>query len=139
MKNIVKNKRAITPVLSSLLLTIVAVAAMSLAATAAYVISDNLHQAMGERLIVEDVWFRGNQSDPRTQIICIYLQNVGEVDVTVSNVYVNFTSQSITPLTLQMGKGGWTNITYPWVSQHPYYINIVTNRGTQVADYYVAP
>jgi hypothetical protein len=134
----IKNKRAITPVLSSLLLTIVAVAAMSLAATAAYVISDNLHQTMGERLIVEDVWFRGNQS-ARQLWICIYLRNVGEVDVSASDVYVNFTSQQITPITLQAGKAGWINITYPWVSQHPYYINVVTSRGTQVADYYVAP
>jgi hypothetical protein len=135
MKSIVKSKHAITPVLSSLLLTIVAVAAMSLAATAAYVISDNLHQIMGERLVVEDVWFRENQPE----LICIYLRNVGEVDVLVSDVYVNFTSQSITPLSLQLGRAGWINITYPWVPQHPYYINVVTNRGTQVADYYVAP
>ena len=135
MKSVSKNRRAITPVLSSLLLTIVAVAAMSLAATAAYVISDNLHQTMGERLIVEDVWFRGNQSGG----ICIYLRNVGEVDVFVSNVYVNFTSQLIRPLALQIGKPGWINITYSWVSHSIYYINVVTNRGTQVADFYVAP
>jgi len=107
---------------------------MSLAATAAYVISDNLHQTMGERLIVEDVWFSGNQSE-----ICIYLRNVGEVDVSVSDVYVNFTSQSITPLTLQMGNAGWLNVTYPWAARGLYYINVVTTRGTQVADYYVAP
>jgi len=135
MKCMIRNKRAITPVLSSLLLTVVAVAAMSLTATAAYVISDNLHQSMGERFIVEDVWFGGNQ----TEWICIYLRNVGEVDVSVSSVYVNFTSQSIKPLTLQTGKPGSINITYQWISQRPYYINVVTSRGNQVADYYVAP
>jgi len=135
MKRIAKSKRAITPVLSSLLLTIIAVAAMSLAATAAYVISDNLHQTMGERLIIEDVWFRGNQSE----LICIFLRNVGQVDISVSDVYVNFTSQPITPLTLQTGKAGWINITYTWISQRLYYINVVTSRATQVADYYVAP
>ena len=134
MKRIIKNKRAITPVLSSLLLTIVAVAAMSLAATAAYVISDNLHQTIGERIIVEDVWFKGNQ----TGLICIYLRNVGRVDASVSDVYVNFTSQSIM-LNFQMGKSGWVNVTYPWVSQGVYYIDVVTSRGTSVGDYYVAP
>ena len=135
MKRVFKNKRAITPVLSSLLLTIVAVAAMSLAATAAYVISENLHQTMGERLIVEDVWFRGNQSE----LICIYLRNVGEVEVSVSDVYVNFTGQSITPLNLQEGKAGWLNVTYSWTTRSLYYISVVTTRGTKVADYYVAP
>jgi hypothetical protein len=132
MRNIIKNKRAITPVLSSLLLTVIAVAAMSLAATAAYVISDNLHQTMGERLVVEDVWFR-------TGGISIYLHNVGKVGISVSNVYVNFTSQLTTPLTLEMGKQGWLNVTYSWVSGKLYHINIVTTRGEKVADYYVAP
>ena len=121
-----------TPVLSSLLLTVIAVAGMSLAATAAYIISDNLHQTMGERLIVEDVWFR-------TGGISIYLRDVGKTDVSVSNVYVNFTSQSIQPLTLQMGKTGWLNFTYSWASGQVYHINIATTRGTKVADYYVAP
>jgi hypothetical protein len=132
LKNLIKNKHAVTPVLSSLLLTVIVVAGMSLAATAAYVISDNLHQSIGERLIVEDVWFRSGG-------ISIYLRNIGEVDVSLSNVYVNFTSQPIAPLTLQMGKPGWLNITYPWVPGSLYYINIVTTRGTKVADYYVAP
>ena len=132
MRNVVRNRRAITPVLSSLLLTVIAVAAMSLAATAAYVISDNLHQTMGERLVVEDVWFR-------TGGISIYLRNIGKTDISVSSVYVNFTSQSTTPLTLQMGKQGWLNLTYSWSSSKLYHINIVTARGTKVADYYVAP
>lgn len=132
MKALIRNKRAVTPVLSSLLLTIIAVAAMSLAATAAYVISDNLHQTMGERLIVEDVWFKAGG-------IGIYLRNIGKVDISISNSYVNFTAQPIAPFTLQMGKHGWLNITYSWNSGSLYHINIVTTRGTKVANYYVAP
>jgi flagellin-like protein len=132
MKKFFRNKRAITPILSSLLLTVITVAAMSLAATAAYVISDNLHQIMGERLIVEDVWFR-------TGGISIYLRNVGKVDVSASSVYVNFTLQSTSLFTLQVGKYGWLNVTYTWASGKVYNINIVTTRGTKVVDYYVAP
>lgn len=132
MKRFFTNKHAITPVLSSLLLTVITVAAMSLAATAAYVISDNLHQTMGERLAVEDVWFRPGG-------ISIYLRNVGKVDVSVSNVYVNFTVQEISPFTLQVGKHAWLNVAYTWASGSVYNINIVTTRGIKVADYYVAP
>jgi FlaG/FlaF family flagellin (archaellin) len=136
MTRFLRNKRAITPVLSSLLLTVITVAAMSLAATAAYVISDNLHQTMGERFIVEDVWFR-------TGSINIYLRNIGKVDLTISSVYVNFTLQSTLPSTspfaLQVGKHGWLNVTYTWASGKVYNINIITTRGTKVADYYVAP
>lgn len=105
---------------------------MSLAATAAYVISDNLHQTMGERFIVEDVWFR-------TGGISIYLHNVGKVDLLVSSVYVNYTLQTTSPFTLQVGKQGWLNVTYTWASSKVYNINIATSRGTKVADYYVAP
>ena len=74
---LLKNRRAVTPVLSNVLLTIVAVAAMSLAASATYVITENMHQTMGERLIFEDVWFNSEE-------ILIYLRNVGKVPVTVS-------------------------------------------------------
>jgi hypothetical protein len=127
-----RNKHAITPVLSSLLLTVITVAAMSLAATAAYVISGNLHQTMGERFIVEDVWFNRGSID-------IYLRNVGKVDLTVSSVYVNFTLQSTSSFILQIGQHGWLNVSYRWSSGKVYHINIVTTRGTTVADYYVAP
>ena len=132
MTKLFRNKRAITPVLSSLLLTVITVAAMSLAATAAYVISGNLHQIMGERFIVEDVWFRNGS-------INIYLRNIGKVDLTVSSVYINFTLQPTSPLTLQVGGHGWLNVTCTWVSGQVYNINVVTTSGTKVADYYVAP
>jgi len=132
MTKLFRNKRAITPVLSSLLLTIITVAAMSLAATAAFVISDNLHQIMGERFIVEDVWFRNGSID-------IYLRNVGEVDLTISHVYVNFTLQQTLPFGLGIGQHGWLDVTYNWTTGHAYNINIVTTRGTKVVDYYVAP
>ena len=132
MTKLFRSRRAITPVLSSLLLTVITVAAMSLAATAAYIISDNLHQTIGERFIVEDVWFRNGS-------INLYLRNVGKVDLTVCSVYVNFTLQSISTLTLQVGNHGWLNVTYTWTSGQVYNINIATTRGTKVADYYVAP
>lgn len=127
------NKRAITPVLSNLLLMVVAVAAMSIAATATYVITNNLRETMGERIIVEDLWF-----NPSTGKISVYLRNVGKVSVQVSKVYVNHTSQAFTPLILEVGEHGWLNITYSWIPNKVYYIDIVTARGTHVGGYYKA-
>lgn len=133
MRKFSGNKRAITPVLSSLLLTVITVAAMSLAATAAYVISDNLHQTMGERLVIEDVWFRAGG-------ISVYVRNVGKVDVSISNLYVNFTLQEVSPpLLLQVDRHMWLNVSYSWSAGSVYNINVVTTRGTKVVDYYVAP
>jgi hypothetical protein len=135
LRRFFRDKRAITPVLSNLLLTVVAVAAMSIAATTTYVITTNLKETMSERIVIEDLWF-----NPSTGGISVYLRNVGKVAVHVSAVYVNHTSQSFTlPFSLEIGEHDWLNISYSWVSDSLYYVDIVTSRGTHVGGYYKAP
>ena len=132
MRKLPRNRRGITPVLSSLLLTVIAVAGMSIAVTATYVITDELHESMGERLIVEDVWFTAGQ-------ISLYLRNVGKVSINVAAVYVNRTDQSFTSLELEQDKHGWLTVTYSWSADSAYEIKVVTRRGTKVVDYYMSP
>jgi len=127
-----RSKKAISPVLSNLLLTVIAVSAMSLATTATYVISNNLRDIMGERFTLEDVWFNSGK-------ICVYLRNTGKVSIEISRVYVNSTPYSFTPLKLEVKGHGWLNVSCSWISGHLYHINIVTNRGSKVADYFRAP
>jgi hypothetical protein len=133
LKSIFSDKRAITPVLSNLLLTVVALAAMAIATTATYVITTNLRETMSERVITEDVWFNYPSE------INIYLRNIGKIAISISAVYINHTSQSFNSLRLEIGKHGWLNISYGWTSGNLYYIDIVTTRGTHIADYYKAP
>jgi hypothetical protein len=132
MRTLLKNKRAITPVLSSVLMMLIAVAGMSIAITATYVITTNYHDIMGERFIIEDVYFR-------TGGISIYLRNTGKIAFKLVSVYVNSTAQSITALDLEVGTHGWLNCTYTWIAGRVYYLSVATIRGTQVADYYRAP
>ena len=132
VRNVLRNKGGLTPVLSTLLLMVIAVSAMSIAITATYVITGNLHDIMGERFIVEDAWFT-------TGKISFYLRNVGKVAIKMDAVYVNHTSQSFTPLELEVDDHGWLNVTYGWSSDSMYHVNIVTGRGTKVADYYESP
>jgi Flp pilus assembly pilin Flp len=132
LKRFFRDKRAITPVLSNLLLTVVAVAAMAIATTATYVITTNLKDIMSERLIVEDLWF----SSPNE--ISIYLYNIGKVSVHFSTVYINSTPFT-TPLNLEISEHGWLNISFSWNSGNVYHIDVVTSRGTHVGDYYKAP
>ena len=132
MRNILGNKRGLTPVLSTLLLMVIAVAAMSIAITATYVITGSLHDTMGERFIVEDAWFT-------TEKISFYLRNVGRVSVKIAAVYMNHTSQPFTPLKLGVDNHGWLNVSYVWNSDSVYHVNIVTSRGTKVVDYYESP
>lgn len=132
MKKIFWNKKGITPVLSNVLLMVIAVAGMSIVMTATYVITSNLREIMGERFIVEDVWFKAGA-------ISLCLRNVGKVPIKIGAVYINYTVQSLTSLELDTGIQGWLNVTYSWDSNSVYHINIVTERGTQVADYYESP
>lgn len=132
MRRLLKDRRAVTPVLSNVLLTVIAVAAMSLVASATYVITDNLRLVMGERVVVEDVWFT-------EQGVSIYLRNTGKVSLKISAVYVNFTRRSFTPLTLRAGEHGWLNVSCSWDHAALYHINVVTGRGMKNVDYYKAP
>jgi archaellum component FlaG (FlaF/FlaG flagellin family) len=127
------DKKGVSPVLSNILLIVIAVSAMSIATTATYVITRNLREAMGERFIIEDVWFK-----PDNQI-AIYIRNTGKVSITIDALYINKVSQSITPVTFEVGEHGWLSVTYAWSHDTVYHIKVVSKRGTQVADYYMAP
>jgi hypothetical protein len=129
------EKRAITTVLSNLLLMVVAVGAMAIATTATYVVTTNLRESMSERIIIEDLWFSNS-----TGTVNIYISNVGKVAVDVSAVYINRSSQSfLSPFSLEMGEHRWLNISYTWTSNSLYYVDVVTRRGTHVGGYYEAP
>ena len=133
MRKLLRNRKGITPVLSSLLLTVIAVAGMSIAVTATYVITDGLHDNMGERLIVEDVWFTASNQ------VSLYVRNVGKVAIEIDVVYVNGVSKSFTSLELEANKHGQLNVTYSWNADSAYEIKVVTKRGTQVVDNYMSP
>jgi len=135
LKRILGDKRAITPVLSNLLLTAVAVVAMSIATTATYIITTNLRETMGERLTVEDLWFNPSGG------VSIYIRNVGKTSVQISAAYVNHTNYSFTPtqFVLEVDEHGWLNVSCSWVSGSVYYVDIVTTRGYHVVDYHKAP
>lgn len=134
-RRLLADKRAITPVLSSLLLTVVTVAAMAIATTATYVITTNLRENMSERFIVEDVWFTSPTG------VAIYVQNIGKVAIRISAVYINHTRQFFTPQpTLEVASHGWLNISdFVWDSGSVYHLDVVTSRGNHVSGYYKAP
>lgn len=134
-RTFLNNNRGVTPVLSSLLLTVVAVAAMAIATTATYVITNNLRDTMSERVIIEDVWFNN-----QTRTIDIYIRNIGKTAIQVKAVYVNYTSQNFTkPFNLEIGQHKWLSIYEVWTPGSLYQINMVTTRGTHIEEYSTAP
>jgi len=134
-KRFLRDKRAITPVLSHLLLTVIAVAVMSIATSATLVITTNLRETMSERVTVEDVWFNS-----ATGTVDVYVHNVGKAAIHVAAVYVNRVGQPFnSPFRLEINEHGWLSFAYTWNSGDVYYIDIVTIRGTHIASYYKAP
>lgn len=140
MRRMFRDRRGITPVLSNILLMVIAVAGMSIAMTATYIITNNLKEIMGERFIIEDVWFKTDALG-YNNTIAVYLRNVGKMAIEISAVYVNYTSQSFSSLKLEVNEHNWLNITLTsdWMSGSIYFINIVTRKGNQIASYYEAP
>src|SRR5271157_176226 len=135
LRRLFHEKRAITAVLSNLLLTVVAVSVMALATTSTYIITTNLHDTMGQRVIIEDLWFNSS-----TTSMYIYLRNIVQVAIQVSSIYVNHTSQFVqAPFSLGIGAHGWLNVSLDWASGNTYYVDLVTSRGTHVGDYFNAP
>jgi len=134
-KRFLQDKRAITPVLSHLLLTVVAVAVMAIATSATFVITTNLRETMGERVSVEDVWFNSS-----TGTVNVYLRNVGKTAIQVVAVYVNHVGSPFnSPFRLELNQHGWLSVNCTWNPGGTYYIDVVTTRGTHVAGYYKAP
>jgi FlaG/FlaF family flagellin (archaellin) len=134
LKRLLHDKRAISAVLSHLLLTVIAVGVMSIATSATYVITTNLRENMGERVIIEDVWFNSASGS-----LDVYLRNVGKVDIQVSAVYVKHEAQSFdSPLSLKVNEDGWLSIAFDWKSGDVYFIDIVTSRGTHIASSFKA-
>jgi hypothetical protein len=129
---IFRHKKGVTPVLSNVLLTVLAVAAMSIAASATYLITDNMRDIMSERIIAEDVWFT-------SEGISIYLRNIGKVAIDMSAVYVDFEYQQFNALVLEVQEHDWLNITFSWDADTLYHLNLVTSRGTEIEDYHKSP
>ncbi len=135
MKRFLRDKRAITPVLSHLLLTVVAVAVMSIATSATFVITSNLRETMSERVVIEDVWFNS-----ANHTLNVYVHNVGKTSIQVSAVYVNHVGRTFnSPFRLGLNQHAWLTLAYSWVSGDVFYIDIVTTRGLHVAGSYKAP
>jgi hypothetical protein len=135
LKRLLHDKRAISAVLSHLLLTVIAVGVMSIATSATYVITTNLRENMGERVVIEDVWFNDANG-----VLDVYLRNVGKVDIQVSAVYVNHVEQTFhSQYSLKVNEDGWLSVTFDWNAGDVYFIDLVTSRGTHIASSYKAP
>jgi flagellin-like protein len=135
-KNLLKTKKAISPILATLLLIVIAVAAivvtyawimtyMTSAGTQAGVIlykaNVRFYEESGTKKIDIDV---GNSGTSDTQIIQVY---IGTSSATLQNQ----TATPSLPVSLAAGKIVRLTVVYDWTAGTTYYFKIIPSAGQQ--------
>lgn len=135
-KNRLESSRAISPILATLLLVVIAVAAIVV--TYAWImtyVGSTTNQA-GVLLKKDEV----NWQNDQTRRIVIYIRNTGTSDATIDAVYIGTsnsnkalaTSVTYDPTSKIVSKDGGTitiTVDYDWLSQTTYYFRIAPKLG----------
>jgi len=130
-KNLLKSKKAITPILATLLLIVIAVAAIvvTYAWVMTYMTSAGQQAGVMLRKDTLCLWQTGN--------ITIYVRNVGTSDAEIDKVYINSqplpqTSVLYDPPSKIVGRNGGTVtivVNYTWQPSTPYHFQISPKLG----------
>jgi len=123
-----KSKKAISPILATLLLIVIAVAAIVVTYAWVMTYMSSAGQQAGV-LLKKDapcLWQSGN--------ITIYVRNTGTSDAEIDKVYIDSQSQSVdyNPITKIVEKDGGIItivVTYPWTSGTRYHFQISPKLG----------
>jgi flagellin-like protein len=137
-----KSKKAISPILATLLLIVIAVAAIVV--TYAWVMT-----YVGSTTSQAGVLLSEDTINWQTGKMVIYVRNTGTSDATVDAVYVgtngNLTLQTIVtfdPSSKIVSRNGGTitiTVTYPWSSKTTYYFRIAPVVGNALVFQETAP
>jgi flagellin-like protein len=92
MKRLFKNKKAVSPIIATVLMIMVTMAGMTILFGFVISYSDSYKAGIGssvmESLTVEDIWLSPNSPTYNSQVqISVY--NAGKVDSTITSIYVN--------------------------------------------------
>jgi flagellin-like protein len=157
MKRLFKNKKAVSPVIATVLMILVTMVGMTLLFAFVSSYSDNYKAGVGsqvmESLTVEDVWLSpGNLSYASDLDHTVYLSiyNVGKVDSTITSIYANGLKLTDSPdrqnfnldIALTVGEHSspiplfWNQV---WRSGETYTFTIATKSGSSFDIAYTAP
>ena len=142
MRKITKNKKAVSAVLSTILMILIVVVGMSIAF--AFFINYVKDYQLGrgssvlEMAEIEDVWFHTYAVNGTVDV---WLYNYGKIGIQISSIYIdgipaNFNS---TLSIIQVGQHAKIIISMNWTSSKSYDIKIITTRSTTFEGKYLAP
>lgn len=139
MRNLYRNKKALSTVISTVLMIMVVMIGMSLLFAYLVVYSDNFRAGSGsavlESITVEDVYFINNNQ------VNVTVFNTGKVDFVISSVYIDSLASS-TSLNVEVKQGEHLTFQIPpasgsFSSGTTYNFKLVTQRGTTLEGTYV--
>ena len=133
IKTVLKSKKAISPILATLLLIVIAVAAIVVTYAWITTYMGSATQQAGVMLNKANVSFNDT-----TRVITIDVQNTGTSDTKIAAVYVGTSATSATQQTptqtlpLSLGAGDIVTLTingYSWTAGETYYFKVVPTAG----------
>jgi flagellin-like protein len=153
MKHLSNNRKAVSPVIASVLMILITMIGMTLLFAFVTSYSDNYKAGVGssvmESITIEDIWLSPHLlSYDNTVQISLY--NTGKIDSVINSIYVNGSAlvtvgSTNTNLGLKIPVGMHLQVTaqWPqapnWVTQNTYAFKINTQRGSNFEVNYVAP
>ena len=145
MKKVLKSRRAVSPVFSTILLILIVTIAMSTLFTFVVGYSSGFQQGLGsarlEMIEVEDVWFKP-ETPGKTEFIIISRYNYGELNVTVVSVYMNGLPVSLEYRRVVVPPEGHVDLSTvdpKWDPFVRYHIRLVSERGSDFDVNWVSP
>jgi flagellin-like protein len=139
MRTILKSKKGISPILATLLLIVIAVAAVIVTYAWVMTFTGSTTGQAGAVLVVENVRFYTSGSTDRVEIV---IRNSGTNSATVAEVYRGTSDSdlqqqsSVTydPSSRVIAEGESIKITfnYNWASGTRYYFKVVTEEGLTI-------
>jgi flagellin-like protein len=126
MRKLFRNRRAVSPVVSTVLMILVVIIGMSVLFAFFVNYTRDFQTGSGsavlESMVIEDVSFH------TTGGAQVWVYNVGKVSFTINSVYVNDQNVGFSPSSLEIAPGQHRMITIPASSGD--IIKIVTARGS---------
>jgi|WetSurMetagenome_2_1015567.scaffolds.fasta_scaffold147184_2 flagellin-like protein len=144
MNRLIKNKKAVSPVIATVLMIMVTMAGMAILFGFVISYSDAYKAGIGgsvmESLVVEDIWL-SPESTVYNSAVNLTIYNVGKVDSTITSVYANGTKltdivggQNVKLNDIVLGIGEHKTITLYWDNKwqtgQTYIFTISTQKGS---------
>jgi flagellin-like protein len=129
IRKISKSKKGISPILATLLLVVIAVAAIVVTYAWVMTYTGHLTGQAGVVLFESNIHYGGNGSS-----IDIFIGNSGMSDTTIIQVYIGtsdsaMNNQTITPTPLPAGTVQKITVNYSWQPGNTYYFKLTAVSG----------